>query len=152
MDRNELFNYIELGRLYGVRVDVRLTPEYPGYIRVVGFHRYNEVIIEFYALGTEEEAAIELVGKYASLEQAINSIENYLGMPIEKWTNFNKTGEFPSELENQDLVSQITKSHRKLVADIISQRIKLPLEVPFVSKHEIWNSIEEYDEFMKHHS
>jgi len=146
MTREEFYNYIELGSLYGVRVDVRLMPEYPGYVRVTGFHRENWVIIEFYALGYNEDAAIEIVGEFPSLDLATSSIEDYLGMPIEKWHNYNKSGEYPSVPDHPNLQKIMRESHRKLVMDILSQKVKLPAGVPFKSKHKFWNSIEEYDE------
>src|ERR1044072_8871541 len=96
MDADEIYRYAELGRFYyGVRVDVRLMPEYPGFVRVVGFHRRNRVIVEFYALGSDDDAVFEFYCDFPSLESAIASVEDYLGKPAAEWVNYNRTGEYP---------------------------------------------------------
>lgn len=66
-------------------------------------------------------------------------------MPIDKWINFNETGESPTASEHPELVKQTMVGHRKLVGDILSRRLELPAEVPYISKHEFWSSLEEYD-------
>jgi hypothetical protein len=148
MKKEELIRYIELGNQYGVRVDVRVMPEYPGYIRVVGFHKDNKLIVEFYALGYMEDAAFEFVGSFQNLESAIDSVEHYLDNPIENWVNYNKTGDYLETSQIIGIEDNLSLGHRNLVMDILNSRLKLP-SGNFQSKHQLWSSIEEYDNYVK---
>jgi hypothetical protein len=135
---------------YGARVDVRPALEYPGFIRVVSFHPKNRVIVEFYACNNVQDAAFEFVCIYSSLELAIEAIEDYLGIPINSWTNHNKTGYFPSPPEEIDLEQLCLHSYQTLAYDIINGKLNLPRKGDFKSKHKLWESIEEFDARMKH--
>jgi hypothetical protein len=149
MDADEIYRYAELGRGYGVRVDVRLVPEYPGFVRVVGFHRRNRVIVEYYALGHDEDAVFEFMCDFPSLGDSIASIEDYLGAPAGEWTNYNRTGEYPDATGVENLREGFEAGQRRIVADYLSGSLGLPRLGDFSPRNYIWSSLEEYDEFMR---
>lgn len=146
MRLEELHRYAEYGRLYGVRVDVRLMPEYPGFWRTVSFHKRQRVIIEFHACGAgQDEAAFEFVAAFSSLDEAVASVEQYLHAPLQDWTNFNRTGiEHLSFTSDESLAQLVAAGHARLVQDVVHGTIKLPSGA-FKCKHHTWATMAEYE-------
>jgi hypothetical protein len=96
MTRDEIYRYICVGSSKSVCVDIRLIPEYPGFVRSIIFCDGNRVLVEFEQYGFDEAGAY-FNAKYPSLDAAIDAVEEFLGSPIESWQNYNKTGDYPEE-------------------------------------------------------
>ena len=89
----ELVSYIEVGMTKPVVVDRVLLEEYGNYMRVIGFLNKDQILISyFYYDGSDEDTGIDINLKYESLDKAIQSIEQFLGVSIDGWENFNRTG------------------------------------------------------------
>src|SRR5262249_49578016 len=101
MTRDEVFRYVSVGRSKSVHVDIRLMDEYPGYVRSVIFHDGNRVSVEFELYGFDEGGAY-FWAEYPSLDAAIDSVEEFLGVLIEGWQNHNKTGNYPDKPPDLD--------------------------------------------------
>src|SRR4051812_17854925 len=96
MTVDEIINYCELGQWASVCVDIKELPEYPNYARTVVFCRNNQVSVEFYALVYDVHTAIlDYRCTFDSPESAVESIEKFLKKPVQDWTNYNKTGDYP---------------------------------------------------------
>ncbi|MFW2095239.1 hypothetical protein ACG9ZL_03245 [Acinetobacter sp. ULE_I057] len=97
----ELVSYIEVGMTKPVVVDRVLLEEYGNYMRVIGFLDKEQILISyFYYDESDEDTGIDINLKYESLDKAIQSIEQFLGVSIDGWENFNRTGNYPEPLEN----------------------------------------------------
>lgn len=97
----ELVSYIEVGMTKPVVVDRVLLEEYGNYMRVIGFLNKDQILISyFYYDGSDEDTGIDINLKYESLDKAIQSIEQFLGVSIDGWENFNRTGNYPEPWEN----------------------------------------------------
>jgi hypothetical protein len=94
MTRDEIYRYICVGSSKSVCVDIRLIPEYPGFVRSIIFREGNRVSVEFETYGSDEGGAY-FNAEYRSLDAAIDAVEEFLGSPIESWQNYNKTGNYP---------------------------------------------------------
>jgi len=86
MTRDEVYRYICVGSSKSVCVDIRLMPEYPGFVRSIIFREGNSVSVEFEQYGFDEAGAY-FNAKYQSLDAAIDAVEIFLGSPIESWQN-----------------------------------------------------------------
>jgi hypothetical protein len=116
-----------------VCVDVSNAPEFPGYVRTVTLHDGNEVVVELNTHGYDEGGPT-FTASFASLDDAIESLEDYFGKPLEHWGNFSRTGEYPEPLPDQDL----DEGHKRLEAAIASNRVPLP-RGPFRLKEGYWS-------------
>ena len=95
----ELVSYIEVGMTKPVVVDRVLLEEYGNYMRVIGFLDKEQILISyFYYDESDEDTGIDINLKYESLDKAIQSIEQFLGVSIDRWENFNRTGNYPEPL------------------------------------------------------
>lgn len=101
MNINELVNYIAVGMTQPVVVDRTLLEEYGRYIRVIGFLKNNKILISYYYYdGSDEDTGVDIQLQYESLDTAIKSIEQFLGLSIDQWENYNRTGNYPEPLED----------------------------------------------------
>ncbi|MDR0236650.1 hypothetical protein [Acinetobacter sp.] len=101
MNIEELVNYIEVGMTQPVVVDRTLLTEYGRYIRVIGFFKNNKILISYYYYdGSDEDTGVDIKLQYESLYTAIQSIEQFLGLSIDQWENYNRTGNYPEPLAN----------------------------------------------------
>ena len=132
MDTAEIQRYVELGRWRNVAVDIRLMPQYPGVVRSVVFYRGNRVCIEFSSHGSDE-GGYNYCCDFDSIEEAFDSIEEYLGLPIADWTNYNKSGQYPGISAETDF----QRGCRALISDILGGRIWLPRKGDFRQKEDV---------------
>jgi hypothetical protein len=101
MNIDELVNYIEVGMTQPVVVDRTLLEEYGRYIRVIGFLKNNKILVSYYFYdGSGDDTGVDINLQYESLDTAIQSIEQFLGLSIDKWENYNRTGNYPEPLVN----------------------------------------------------
>lgn len=99
MNIEELVNYIEVGMTQPVVVDRTLLEEYGRYIRVIGFLKNNKILVSYYFYdGSGDDTGVDINLQYESLDTAIQSIEQFLGLSIDKWENYNRTGNYPEPL------------------------------------------------------
>ncbi|CEI54249.1 hypothetical protein [Acinetobacter bereziniae] len=99
MNIEELVNYIEVGMTQPVVVDRTLLTEYGRYIRVIGFLKDNKILISYYFYdGSDDDTGVDIKLQYESLDTAIQSIEQFLGLSIDRWENYNRTGNYPEPL------------------------------------------------------
>ncbi|MEQ1309796.1 hypothetical protein [Acinetobacter bereziniae] len=99
MNIDELVNYIEVGMTQPVVVDRTLLEEYGRYIRVIGFLKNNKILVSYYFYdGSGDDTGVDINLQYESLDTAIQSIEQFLGLSIDKWENYNRTGNYPEPL------------------------------------------------------
>ena len=99
MNIEELVNYIEVGMTQPVVVDRTLLTEYGRYIRVIGFLKDNKILISYYFYdGSDDDTGVDIKLQYESLDPAIQSIEQFLGLSIDQWENYNRTGNYPEPL------------------------------------------------------
>ncbi|MBO3655293.1 hypothetical protein [Acinetobacter bereziniae] len=99
MNIEELVNYIEVGMTQPVVVDRTLLTEYGRHIRVTGFLKNNKILISYYFYdGSDDDTGVDIKLQYESLDTAIQSIEQFLGLSIDQWENYNRTGNYPEPL------------------------------------------------------
>ena len=122
MTRDEVYRYICVGSSKSVCVDIRLMPEYPGFVRSIIFRDGDRVSVEFEQYGFDEAGAY-FNAKYPSLDAAIDAVEEFLGSPIESWQNYNKTGNYPEEPYHLDA----SDGYAKLVEAIRNDNVPLPI-------------------------
>ncbi len=117
-----------------VCVDIISTPQYSGFVRRVIFYPRNRVCIEFVGIDVgEDESGYEFCCTFSSLDEAINSIEQYLNKPLSSWINHTKTGIRPKIEESTD----IETGYEQLKKDIISSKISLPRTGGYVPKFDL---------------
>ncbi|MDR6541127.1 hypothetical protein ABIC56_001143 [Acinetobacter bereziniae] len=99
MNVEELVNYIEVGMTQPVVVDRTLLEEYGRNIRVTGFLKNNKILVSYYFYdGSGDDTGVDIKLQYESLDTAIQSIEQFLGLSIDQWENYNRTGNYPEPL------------------------------------------------------
>jgi hypothetical protein len=121
MTIDEVRNYTSNG---SVCVENISLPKYPGFVRKIIFYVRNRVVIEFVGhwVGSNNESGYEFFCVFSSLEDAVESIENYLDRGIETWTNHTRTGESPII----EYPFDIGESDIRLRQDIKDNKISLP--------------------------
>lgn len=136
MDVKEIDNYIAVGSTGSVCVDVRLLAGYASIVRSITLLKENVAIVEFNNYGCDEGGlAIELV--YQDFYTLISSIEDFLDLPISRWGNFTKSGNYPDE---QAGVAQSNSASLK--EDLRSGALKLPLNwAEKIIRSEYWRDI-----------
>jgi hypothetical protein len=147
----ELENYIELGREASVCVDIKELHEYPGYTRLIVFYRNNRVCVEFYPLIFDvHDATIDYCCGFDSIEEAVSSIEKFLDLPVEDWTNYNKTGGYPIYVDEQSSLIISQGSYERLVKDACDKKIDLPKKGNFKLNWKIhFQNRNQYNEFLE---
>ena len=98
MNKTEILNYIAVGRYHSVTVDCILLKDFGNIIREICFHRDNQVRVSYLPYGMDE-GGYDIYLTYASIDLAISSIEDFLNKKLENWENFNKTGDYPEEIQ-----------------------------------------------------
>ena len=120
MTAQEIQWCIDNGR---VCVDRAHLPEYPGWVRKIIFYRGNRVVIEFVGHWVgDDEIGYEYKCNFPTLQEAIESIEDFLQKPVSEWVNYTKTGYQGEEPDMQAL--QIGTI--KLEEEIANNKVNLP--------------------------
>ena len=107
MDKRELSLFLHSGHC--VDVDVQEVKEAPGYIRKVtiypdGLHQDYSVSIAYehskiYIEQDIEGAELKYVAQYPNQETLLEDLEDFLGKPIDQWTNYTLAPIVPVTLE-----------------------------------------------------
>lgn len=151
MTIDEIKNHIELGKWASVCVDLRELSEYPNYARAVVFYRNNRICVEFYPLVFDvHNATIDYCCEFGSLEDAVDSVEEFLEKPVEDWTNYNKKGAFPIYIDEQSEREISPEVYERLMRDACDRKINLPLKGNFRLNWKIhFQSRKQYEEFLE---
>jgi hypothetical protein len=134
MTRDEVYRYTCVGSSKSVCVDIRLIPEYPGFVRSISFLDGNRVSVEFETYGSDEGGAY-FSAEYPSLDAAIDAVEEFLGSPIQSWQNYTKTGDYPEA--PYDL--HASDDGEKLKEAIRNDNVPLPKGSRFSLPKGYWN-------------
>lgn len=94
---DELDRCLKLSRWHKIVLDRSLVETIPGYVRTVTLLRELDVLVEFEPYGLDE-AGVYFRGRYESLASAIEALEAYLCLPLERWRDFNCYPEEPADL------------------------------------------------------
>jgi uncharacterized protein YfkK (UPF0435 family) len=100
MTIEEIQKYLNVGAFKSVCVDISHVTELLHYVRKVIIRRHNIVWIKFYNYGYEE-GGIAFEGKFGSLKELIEALEEYLGKPFSDWHNFSSSGNYPDPPVNE---------------------------------------------------
>ncbi len=151
MNSDEIENYTQLGRCACVCVDMKELPDYLGYVRTIVFYRNNRVCIEFYPLVFDvHNPFIDYCCEFNSLENAIDSIGDFLQKPIENWTNYNKKGDFPIYIDEESSLNINQESYERLMKDASDHKINLPRKGNFKLNWKIhFQSRKQYEEILE---
>jgi hypothetical protein len=128
MTIEEIRRYIEVGRGHQVCVDLRLAPEFPGFVRRVVLRDQGQVVIEFEEYGWDEAGAY-FYGQYPNLEQAVQDLEAFLQSSVRDWKNVTLTGDYPSPTSHAD--AQSPSGGKALMEAIAAGTVPLPHGVPY---------------------
>jgi hypothetical protein len=77
---------LSVGARHAVCVDVRSVEDSPGYVRTTTLGQGNLVLIEFDVWGMDE-GGLYYRADFASLEQAVECVEAYVGSPLREWSH-----------------------------------------------------------------
>lgn len=122
MTKNEIINYIKVGKTKSVCVDIRLVDNYPGFVIEIVIMEGLIIKIEFNVYDFDEGGVVIKIS-YDNFDNMLNAIEEYTGFNIEDWENINKTGWYPDLEGNADF----KQSGLMLKQDLISKNLSLPL-------------------------
>ena len=123
LTKEEIFRYINVGKINSISVDRRLMEKYPGIIRNVIIRQDAEVQIDFHDKYTLEidEGEVTFYFQYENYDVLFNELEKFLGLKIDEWQNYNKTDCYP-ETDNEDL----KESWDKLATDFVNRSLPFP--------------------------
>lgn len=141
MTRDELDRYLNLSYSRTVLVDIAYPEPYPGWMRFVLLRRPARVEIAFEACnssgssrwlgrhgngggGMPNEEWFSCTADYDDVDLAVDAVEEYLGKPIDQWTNYNRTG-FELRRSRPDAAVGA-----RLIADLKAGTLPLPTRSP----------------------
>lgn len=101
-------------------IDVSLSAELPGYVRVISLRRGCKLAVEFDKYG-HEEGGLYFIGEYASFKHAVAALEAFVNRPASAWVNCDQ--EYPPPPTTQ-LAGR--ESHDMVVAALQAGGIRLP--------------------------
>lgn len=123
MEKEEIFRYIAVGRPRAISVDRRELKQYPGIIRTLVILENAEIQLNFLDQGNLEldEGEITFYLCYEDYEKLFKAVEEYLGMKMEEWTNYNRTGWYPdtSGIDTKE-------SWDNLACDFANRKLEFP--------------------------
>jgi hypothetical protein len=138
MDLSEISERISNSRTSSFLVDKRQWDDFPGYERKVELRMSNKVAVSFNIQG-ENVGGATFLANFPTINSAINSLENYLSMPISKWKDI---VDQDSDGEKKTTIN-LDASHLLLADAIEKRKIPLPLgEFGLITSH--WNFYKEY--------
>lgn len=123
MEREEIFRYITVGRPRAITVDCRELKQYPGIIRTLVIQGNAQIQLNFLDEWNIkfDEGEVTFYFCYEDYEKLFEAVEEYLGMKMEDWTNYNRTGWYP------DISGIKTKeSWDNLASDFTNGKLEFP--------------------------
>lgn len=139
MYRDDIKKYIDTSSNKSIIIYRKNSSTFPGFVKTIEFKEGIRVLISYDTYGYDE-GGVYYEGEYPSLDDAIKSIEAYIGLDISDWDNVTKDGSYP------DLPSGITPGQdaEKLKDGVINASVSLPTDTKFQIKSGYWkNLIEE---------
>lgn len=137
MDIAEIKKYICVGKSRSVCVDILNTDKFPGYVRTVTIYSDYRVNI-VYNVYDMNEGGPSFWGKFESLKETVDTLEEFLGKPISDWENFSKTGRYPESPSSIDL----SVSHKKMKQAILNNDILTPQKGNFQIRQDCyWSNL-----------
>ncbi len=122
MTIDEIMRYIEVGSTNSICVDRRILDDYQHIVRDVIIRKDCILTIEFNTFGYDEGGLIINI-HYKDYKKLISSLESYLDINIENWTNINKSGWYPEQIKDVDF----DESSEKFEKDLAGDKILLPM-------------------------
>ncbi len=122
MTIDEIMRYIEVGSTNSICVDRRILDDYQHIVRDVIIRKDCILTLEFNTFGYDEGGLIINI-HYKDYDKLISSLEMYLNIDIENWTNINKCGWYPEQIKDVDL----DESSDKFEKDLADDKILLPM-------------------------
>ncbi len=131
MRRSELERLLAVGAGHSFQVEVREVAGCPGFVRTVWLHRGGAVLVEFDRWG-RDEGGLYFRGQFASLDQAVAYLEQYLGRRFSDWSAADaRYPARPAELGTPP-------SHERFLSALREGRIALPDPDHFTSALGAW--------------
>jgi hypothetical protein len=128
-------------------VDVRELATAPGVVRTTTIHRGNGVTIEFdrsraYFEGDIEGWGPKYIATYASLDDLVSDLEDFLGEKIVAWKNYTAEPLVPSTLDEPG------PSAQEHFEDLVRRAaVELPRMGSFHIANTYWRHVGQYGEF-----
>ena len=97
MNKEEIFRYLKVSSSKSITVSRKLLKEYPGIIREIIIRPNIKLQINFLDKNIIDidEGEISLYFYYENYDKLFESLEEYMGMKIDDWSNLTKTNEYP---------------------------------------------------------
>jgi hypothetical protein len=95
LEFEEIRRCLDVSVAHSVTIDVVEVSEAPGNLRAITIHSDNRVTIEFqrcaeYIVDDWEGGGLKYVGRYDSLESAVQDLQLYLDKPVREWRNYTR--------------------------------------------------------------
>lgn len=94
MDLNSISSRIKASKTSSTLVSSEISVAFPGFVRNVSIRWTNEVAVSFKVPG-HWVGGVTYLGKYPTLPQAVQAIEEYLGVPVSEWKDTSESGQYP---------------------------------------------------------
>ncbi|GGJ23511.1 hypothetical protein [Deinococcus roseus] len=117
MTLDEIKSHLLVGASNKVTIDVSVMPEVPSDVREVSLYKGNTARIFFRPYGLDEKNVM-FSKDYSSLEEMVQEMEAYLGLPISDWENFSRTGRYPDRSEQAAPVMDFG-TYRQLMQSLV---------------------------------
>lgn len=130
MNVEEIERYLASSSSRSICVDRCMSEKYPGFVRDITISNPSDVIVEFNVHGFDE-GGLQLRLHYLNLTDLIQEVALFLGKPIEKWANHNRTGWYPNapddsidfDVSGNSLKNDLSRGALELPAGWLSQTI-----------------------------
>ena len=121
MDKEEIMQYINLGKDKSICIYRGLSPIYPGFVREIIVMREMALKVEYNSYGYDE-GGLAIKFFYNDYDKLFAAIAEYIGKPIELCENISKSGWYPELIQEVDY----NESSKKLISDLINNTLSLP--------------------------
>jgi len=148
MDKNEIERHLDVSPAHSIIVDVAVVDGAPRFLRTVTIHQGNSVTIEFekargYFGGNSEGGWLKYIAQYHDLDELTQDLEEFLGKPVMRWSNFTAEPYSPVVQEDPDPAASL-----KFFEDAVRHdAIKLPRRAKYQIASPYWRHIVKYGEF-----
>lgn len=134
MTLDELRQVLALTPNHSILLDIRLSSEFPGYVRSVELCEDLRICVSFEVYGLDEGGAYYW-GTYFSLESAVRDLEVYLETSLVEWSG-ESADSYPPQ--PQSLNEELKIGHASLKDAISERRVALPKQGAFELRSSYW--------------
>lgn len=123
MNKSEIYRYIKLGSKRSIEIDRRILNKYSGIYRRIIIMMNNRVKVEFADEDcvNNDEGEMTIYFDYDDDETLFIALEEYIGIGMSKWHNYNNDNfEFIKEEYN------LEKSWNDLKYDFVNRKLDFP--------------------------